>query len=393
MKNAARYLLAASLIASLAGCNEGSSGSEEVKKAQYFYPTSADQYETGDGDNSVTSAIAIDTNTSYNKTLFPAGDHDWTTVALTAGTKYEISVNQLCATCDTIVALYEEAGNGYSLIASDDDFIHWDSAIVFTPEESKDYFIMVSALNLDNGVSNYTLNVHEFIDADEDEFSSFYDCNDNDNTIYPRALEGREDNIDQDCNGSDLLRNTSDDEFEPWDSNKSYATDLPFIQYNHDESVFVFQQHANDVHTLDSTSDIDWFTFTIPARSAINMYSDYHTENLNLLFNLYKEDGVTPAENTKELIENKTNSTATYYIKFSTAYKEGMTTFGYYMPYALFIGFDNDKDGYYNMDFASKRDCNDNNASINPGADEIDGDSIDSNCDGKDNTPEVMPAT
>jgi hypothetical protein len=393
MKTAAHYLIAASLIASLTGCNEGSSGSDSgAKAAEYYYPTKTDQHEEGDGDDAVTSAVVIETNTSYNKTLFPAGDKDWAAVTLAAGTKYEITVNQLCATCDTVVALYEEVENGYSLVASDDDYIAWDSAITFTPQVSKEYFILVSALNVNNGVSNYILNVHEFIDADEDEYSSFYDCNDSDNTIYPMAIEGREDKIDQDCNGSDLLRDNSQDAFEKkFDYKFENATELPFIQYNHNESVFIFQQHKNDVHTLHSTSDVDWLKFTIPAHSAINLFADYHTDKFNLLYSLYKNDGVTPAEHEKELIENQSNNAATYYIKFSTAFDAQLASRGYYMPYATFLGFDNDKDGFYSMDFSTKRDCNDNDTTINPDATETDDDNIDSNCDGQDNAPELAP--
>ena len=42
---------------------------------------------------------------------------------------------------------------------------------------------------------------------------------------------------------------------------------------------------------------------------------------------------------------------------------------------------DNDGDGYFQAD-----DCNDDDASIHPGAEETAGDGVDSNCDGEDDT-------
>ena len=42
---------------------------------------------------------------------------------------------------------------------------------------------------------------------------------------------------------------------------------------------------------------------------------------------------------------------------------------------------DNDGDGYYD-----DQDCNDDDASIHPGAEETAGDGVDSNCDGEDDT-------
>lgn len=43
------------------------------------------------------------------------------------------------------------------------------------------------------------------IDNDNDNFTNDVDCNDNDATIYPSAVEVENDGVDQDCNGSDYI--------------------------------------------------------------------------------------------------------------------------------------------------------------------------------------------
>ena len=46
------------------------------------------------------------------------------------------------------------------------------------------------------------------------------------------------------------------------------------------------------------------------------------------------------------------------------------------------FGIENDGDGYTPED----GDCDDDNADVNPGAEETPGDGVDSNCDGEDDT-------
>ncbi len=63
----------------------------------------------------------------------------------------------------------------------------------------------------DYGVSAYALSAHTFTDADNDGASTYYDCNDNDPTIYTWAEEIAGDGISQNCSGIDqLLTSTAD---------------------------------------------------------------------------------------------------------------------------------------------------------------------------------------
>lgn len=389
MQKTIQVLLLTGASCFLIACGGGSSGGSGAQGNTGYpldYPTAADSAEAGAGDDTDATAVLVQLGKDYRRTLFPARDIDWVKVELTAGNTYEFSVNRLCPTCDTKIELYDAAG-GDPLATNDDTSLtdSSDSRIQYAITTDGSYFLRIAPYNYYQGLASYRLNIHVLNDADADGFSSFYDCNDNENTIYPTAPEIRDDGIDQDCTGADLIADTSADSFED-DDDKTTATPLPMLTLGHDEAVFIYQLHANDVHTLHANDDQDWFSIAMPAHSKTVVEYNYRTSTFNYEMAVYAADGTevkAPLSTNNLLLENTSAEDTTYYLRIKVAISDNL---GYYLPVGTFYGYDNDADGFYTMDEASDRDCNDNDASINPDATEINSDSIDSNCDGEDNS-------
>lgn len=373
MNNFSKLALFCAIGAALTGC-DGESGTPFSinPAASYGYPTAADAFDlAGNANGVVAGASAIVAGQTYPLSIFPQGDMDYVKIELTAGTQYEVSANKICATCDVYIRLFDT--DGTTQISTYDDYVYLDSQLLFTPAVSGTYFVRVEAYDETQGVSNYRLNVHAFVDGDGDSYSSYYDCNDASATVYPGATETPGDGIDQDCSGTDAPTALAADGFEV-DNSVATAKFLPESFYGAEESFYVFQVLAGQDRTIHDGADEDWLRLDVPAYTSYNIGQESVVGG-GATMQVFESDGTTPAANP---IENATAAAKTYYVRFT-----GVAG-GVYIPYFENYGVDLDHDGYFSRDWADDRDCNDGDAAINPGAVEVPDNGVDENCDSSD---------
>lgn len=370
------------------------------------YPSIADDYEGVKRDDTRDTSSVIAINEIQDRTLWPIGDSDYVKVVLTAGTDYEFSASHLCVACDTYMTLYDT--DGTTKLASNDDYLSLDSRISFTPKKDGTYFLKIESFKEayriidptatqqansedlkgdDYGVSVYTLSAHALVDNDSDGYSSYYDCNDNDLTIYPWAGEVIGDGISQNCSGNDQMDPSTADMFEP-DNDPSTAK--PMYMTNIGLWEIQFQQAAwvQNERTIDLPGEKDYFSVILnPKEGAyLNMHKGAYPTILQLT--LYDSDGTTVLDTKtndwpSQWVANTSILKKTFYVSYAAA--DGTST-ARFVPALYSAGIDYDGDGYYTRDWGSVRDCNDKKANIHPGAPEKAGNGVDSNCNGDDNT-------
>lgn len=367
-------VLAAAVIG-FSGCSSDSDDAVVATSYAAVSPSSPDSFEGAAGDNNLSTAGTLSVGgTLQARSVFPVGDEDWIAVELEAATVYELFTTNLNEVGDTYLYLYDENGTE---LDSDDDHLYLDSDIEeYNATYSGTHYLKVRSYSVTEATS-YQIGVRVHIDADDDGYTPTFDCNDNNNTIYATAFEIPGDGIDQDCSGVDAL---ADDAVDPYEADNDLASAKAMtVSYGS----YGETQHRNDVYskmrTLDNTADSDFFSFTVPAYSAV-----YIIESANVDYDwyAYEANGTEVDSGTAdmyEFVDNTTNAAVTYKVEISS---NGIDT-GWYAPVMVPVGTDIDGDGYYTLDWDS--DCDDTNALINSGeSDTNTTDGIDSNCDGID---------
>lgn len=381
-------ILSASAIFALSGCGSSSSSQTSdtptdtpTNTPTAVFPTTVDKYEGATGDNNASTAGTIEVGEALqSRNIFPVGDIDWVKVELEQGKLYEIFTTNLNEVGDTYIYLYDDVDQSQgNHIDSSDDHIDYDSDIEeFNATRTGTYYIKVRSYSVEE-LTSYQLGVREHIDADNDGYTPSFDCNDNNDSIYPYATEIPGDGIDQDCSGVDAIANGTADSYEV-DNDIASAKPVAETEGSYEEI-----QHRSDIysqmHTLHDTSDTDFFSITIPAYSAA-----YFIEESDGLsgYDWYAYDENSTVTNNGsgssmyEAVINDTDSEKTYHVEI----QGNGSNVGWYVPTLTHIGEDRDGDGYYTRDWTF--DCDDTNASINYDASDPSGDGIDQNCDGID---------
>lgn len=339
--------------------------------ATFGYPTGPDSNEGGVGNGSIATATSHTIDTTAVNTIWPQGDQDYYAVSLLAGTEYEFSASDICATCDVYIFVFSPGG---AQIASNDDYIGLDSSVRYTPSVSGTHYVMVRSFYSTFGVAQYTLGVRTFVDSDGDSYSNYHDCNDANDTIFPAAAEIAGDGIDQNCSSVDRLLSTTADSAEA-DNTSATARPMTALAGYYREIEFRDEAYMDNARTLHDASDEDWLSITVAARSRVNMRTLQSTGLVSVQY--FDSDATTPVGST---ITNNTTGSRTYYVRYSGSDASGAWIVQAYEE----IGQDLDGDTYYTQDTSSNRDCDDTNAAINSGASETIGDNIDSDCDGSD---------
>ena len=345
-------------------------------------PESVDIYDAAAKDNSFSTASSISVGTLQSRSLYPLGDVDVVSVTLTVGEVYEFSVNNLETTADSIMSLYDE---NRTFLQRGDDYIDFDSNIKsFTAPYTGTYYIRPRTLENDGGLMSYQLGVRKFVDADGDGYSPFYDCNDQDPTINPFAIDVGGNGVDENCDGIDAIGDTVADASEV-DNTMATAKAIPET-YGSVWEIQNRQDIQSKMHTIHQAGEVDYIKITLSPYSSgelVVLGQGTLSQKDQYSYEILDVNGTTVASDVNFTFKDFVNPTGVAQTHFLKVYATDGTSTGGFVPAYVSYGVDMDGDGYYTKN-SDEYDCDDTNASIHIGAVDLLGDQVDANCNGAD---------
>lgn len=109
------------------------------------------------GGLSTASSVTVD-GAAGTSTIGVAGDQDWWSVALTAGTNYRFLLDG-AGLADPLLRLLDSAGN--QIDVDDDSGAGWNALITYTPSSSGTYYLSAEGYGVDTG--DYSLTAVSFV--------------------------------------------------------------------------------------------------------------------------------------------------------------------------------------------------------------------------------------
>ncbi|MEC7985443.1 MAG: MopE-related protein, partial [Myxococcota bacterium] len=327
------------------------------------FPLAPDQYESDNGyvdpynfaDSMQSSTIVVDEALQY-RTLYPPGDEDWIAVDLVENTSYTFFTTLLYHSNDTTLFLYDAQG---TQLAYNDNFLGNSSLIQdFIAPSTGTYFLKVDTYETQD-LAFYLLGAMQTIDDDGDTIPLYFDCDDQSSAIEPFASEIYSDNIDQDCDGIDLIDPSNLDSVEAMGS--GYAVSISEMKSHIGEHIY---RSVSGAYSLHSGQDIDLFSVEIPAKSKALVQVDLHGSTHTIGLDLLSSSNTLLQSTTSQddlYIENNSSIAQLYYIYTRNDIDEIPVNYNIFW---FDFGTDNDLDGYYSMDWNAIRDQNDADPSV-----------------------------
>jgi hypothetical protein len=289
----------------------------------------------------------------HARTAYPIDEYDWYRFELSEGSSYEFFTTFVDERNDTEMFIYEGSGDSLLELDDSDDFIDYDSHIAFTPEVSGEYLVAVHHLDGYCHTGTYLFGADVLVDPDEDGYGAWHDCNQDDDRIYPGTdwFESDGSGLPDDwrCDGIVAADPTSDDGFD--DNTPATAEPLAFVEFSYEEWIYNYLI-ADRVRTF-SGADEDWFTFTVPAYSKIELHSVL-LEGNEPGFEIFEGDAeVSFAGDTQlpsyEEVVNDTDAAKQYYLRLAQPPESDFA--GTYLVFGITYGTDADEDSYYTNDY------------------------------------------